>query len=156
MFYNGILGLHSLLRWAIILFLIINISRSFFNKRKPFSALDKSWNLRLIIVTHINLIVGLYQYFFGSKGYALIKTSGMNEVMKDAKLRFWAIEHLTGMLIAVILITISSSIAKKTFENDTKKHNTLLWLYLISFILIVAVIPWPFRFSDIPLFRSLY
>ncbi len=158
MFYNGILGLHSLLRWAIIILLVVNISRSFINKTKPYSQLDRSWNLRLTIITHINLLVGLYQYFFGVKGFVLIKTYGMADVMKNSNLRFWAVEHITGMLIAIVLITIAGSVSKKTFESDAKKHSKLGWLYLISLLIIVAVVPWPFRHSlgEIPLFRSLY
>lgn len=155
---TGILGLHSLLRWAIIIFLIINISRSIFNKKRTYSASDRSWNLRLLIVTHINTLIGLYQYFFGDKGFAFIKTYGMADVMKDAKLRFWAVEHITGMLLAVILITITSSISKKTFESDVAKHNKLGWFYFAALVIICAVIPWPFRHSlgEFPLFRNLY
>lgn len=156
MFYNGILGLHSLLRWAIIILLLINISRSIFNKNIPYSKLDRAWNLRLIIVTHLNFLVGLYQYFFGAKGIAMVKVYGMSEVMKTSNLRFWVVEHITGMLLAIILITITSSIAKKPTENDVKKHNKLAWFYIAALVIIVAVIPWPFRFSDVPWFRSLY
>lgn len=158
MFYNGIIGLHSLLRWAIILFLIINISRSFFNRNIPYSKLDRSWNLRLIVVTHINFLVGLYQYFFGPKGYAYLKDYTMAEVMKTSNLRFWVVEHITGMLIAVVLITITSSISKKPYDNDQQKHSKLGWFYLVALIVIIAVVPWPFRqtLGVDTWFRSLY
>ena len=158
MFYNGILGLHSLLRWAIIILLLINISRSILNKKRPYSKQDRNWNFRLIVITHINFLIGLYQYFFGAKGYELIKTRGMSDVMKDSFKRFWAIEHITGMLIAVILITIASSISKKAFDDDAKKHNKLACFYIIALVIIIAVVPWPFRhlLGETPLFRSLY
>ncbi len=158
MLNSGILGLHSLLRWAIIIFLVINISRSFLNKNNPYSPLDRSWNLRLVIITHINFLIGLYQYFFGEKGFALIKTYGMADVMKSSNLRFWAVEHITGMLLAIILITITSVVSKKPSENDVKKHSKLMWLYIVALIVIIAVVPWPFRHNlgDVPLFRGLY
>jgi uncharacterized membrane protein len=158
MFYSGILGLHSLLRWAIIILLLINISKSIFNKKKPYSKEDRVWNLRLIIITHINFLVGLYQYFFGDKGYALVKIYGMKDVMKNSNLRFWVVEHITGMLLAIVLITITSSISKKSFENDVKKHNKLAWFYIAALIIICAVIPWPFRtgLGVDTWFRSLY
>ena len=155
MFYNGILGLHSLLRWAIVILLIINISRSFLHNN-TYSPKDRSWNLRLVIVTHITLLVGLYQYFFGPKGIALVKAFGMKEVMKDATLRFWVVEHLMGMVIAIVLITISGSISKKSLESDAKKHRKLFWLYIIALFVVLASVPWPFRFAEIPWFRGLY
>ena len=155
MLYQGILGLHSLLRWAIIILLIVNISRSLLHNNNPYNEKDRSWNLRLVIITHITLLVGLYQYFFGPKGFALVKAFGMKAVMKDAQLRFWVIEHLTGMVIAIVLITISSSISKKVFESDAKKHRKLFWLYSIALFIVLASVPWPFRFSEIPWFRGL-
>lgn len=155
MIYQGILGLHSLLRWAIIILLIVNISRSLLHKNS-YTNTDRSWNLRLVIITHITLLVGLYQYFFGPKGFALVKAFGMKAVMKDAQLRFWVIEHLTGMIIAIVLITITSSISKAVFESDTKKHRKLFWLYAIALFVIFASVPWPFRFHEIPWFRGLY
>lgn len=156
MFMNGILGLHSLLRWAILVLLIVNISHAFFNNNKPYSKQDRSWNLRLVIITHINLLIGLFQYFFGAKGFAYIKEYGMGEVMKNGVLRFYAVEHILGMLLAVVLITISSSISKKAMENNKAKHTKLLLLYVLSLIVIIACVPWPFRFADVPWFRSLY
>lgn len=151
--YTGLLSLHSLLRWAIIILLIVNISRSLLHKN-VYSPQDRSWNLRLVIITHITLLVGLYQYFFGPKGIALVKAFGMKSVMKDPTLRFWVIEHLTGMIIAIVLITISSSFSKATFESDAKKHKKLFWLYTIALFVIIASVPWPFRFSEIPWFRG--
>ena len=158
MFYSGILGLHSLLRWAIIILLLINICNCICNKKRPYSSKDRSWNLRLVIITHINILVGLYQYFFGGKGFFYITEYGMGYVMKNSVMRFWAVEHITGMLIAVVLITVTSSISKKPSNDDVKKHNKLAWFYLAALIVIIGVVPWPFRHSlgDIPLFRSLY
>ena len=156
MFYNGTLGLHSLLRWGIIILLLVNISRNFFNHTPDYTTKDKAWNLRLMIITHLNLLVGLYQYFFGEKGIALVKTYGMAMVMKTASLRFWVVEHITGMLIAVVLITITRSISKRTSDNDAVKHKKLMWFYIAALVVIIASVPWPFRFNDVPWVRSLY
>lgn len=156
MFATGILGLHSLLRWIILIFLLINISRNFFNRTDEYLPIDRSWNLRLVIITHINFLIGLFQYFYGEKGYALIKEYGMASVMKDSTMRFWVVEHITGMLIAIVLITISGSISKKPSDDGKAKHKKLLWLYLVALIVIIASIPWPFRIQGIPWLRSLY
>jgi Flp pilus assembly protein protease CpaA len=131
--YTGLLHLHNLLRWVIIILLLINIIRTFSgNKNMKFS-------LWLLISSHITLLIGLYQYFTGSMGVKLFSTYG-SEVMKDSSLRFWAVEHILGMVIAISLITIGHISLKK--QSATKKSGVL---FLIALIIILAVVPWPFR-----------
>jgi hypothetical protein len=72
-------------------------------------------------------------------GIKLIQNAGFSVVMKDSASRFWAIEHITGMLIAIILITIARGKAK------VLNYSAAAWLYLIALILILATVPWPFR-----------
>jgi hypothetical protein len=64
----------------------------------------------------------------------------MAEVMKDKLLRFWAVEHIFTMLIAIILITIGHIKYKKGGAP-----KTTLILYIIALLFIFAAIPWPFR-----------
>jgi len=144
MFYNILLVLHSLLRWIILILLLINIIRHFSAVNKPFTVRDKKLGLWLMIAAHTTLLIGLYQWFVGPWGYQLIKSVGMSEVMKNNVYRFWAVEHITGMLIAIILITIGKAVARKNF-TDTAKHKRTAWLFTIALIIILITIPWPFR-----------
>ncbi len=132
--YNGLLHLHNFMRWIILLFLLIALIQAF--SKKP--GLQKT-SLWLLIAAHITLLIGLYQYFVGAFGYKLIQQNGFGAVMKDSALRFWAVEHITGMLLAIILVTIARGKAKRN------NYSAASWLYLIALILILAVVPWPFR-----------
>ena len=154
--YQFTLVIHSVLRWLIIVLLIVNITRSFLHNNNLYSLKDRSWNLRLLIITHITFLIGLYQYFFGPKGLALIKAYGMSTVMKDKTLRFWAVEHMTGMLIAIVLITMTSNLSKKSIGGDATKHKKLFWFYIITLFVIIVSVPWPFRFAEVPWFRGLF
>jgi len=60
--------------------------------------------------------------------------------MKNAISRFWAVEHVFTMLIAIILITIGHRKYKKTLKPSPTRS-----LYVIALILILLAIPWPFR-----------
>lgn len=131
--YTGLLHLHSLLRWVILILLLVGIYQAF-TKNKGLQKLS----LFLLISAHITLLIGLYQYFFGGMGIKLFQIYG-SAVMKTASLRFWAVEHITGMLIAIVLITIARGKAKKDNFDAAK------WLYLIALVLILASVPWPFR-----------
>jgi uncharacterized membrane protein YwaF len=63
---------------------------------------------------------------------------------KTGVLRFYGMEHILLMIIAIILVTIGHAKAKRASE-PSKKHKTILLFYAIGLILIIASIPWPFR-----------
>ena len=132
--YNGLLHLHNILRWLILIFLLIALFQAFAKN----AGLRKS-SLWLMICAHTTLLLGLYQWFSGELGFKLIKASRFSAVMKDDASRFWAVEHISGMLIAIILITIARGKAK------VLNYKAASWLYLIALIIILAVVPWPFR-----------
>lgn len=150
-----ILGLHSLLRWLILIFLIINIFRSLVEADASYTPDDIKWNLRLLIISHINLLLGFVQYFFGKNGFAYFRENTFGEIMKNSVMRFWVVEHITGMIIAVAIITISRSVTKKDLP-DLVKHKRQLLLYSLALLIIIASIPWPFRHLGSPWFRGLY
>jgi len=132
--YNGLLHLHSILRWVIILLLLITIFQAF--AKKPGLGKTSLW---LMITAHTTLILGFYQWFTGTLGLKAIQDAGFGEVMKNATSRFFAVEHFAGMLIAIILITVARGKAK------TLNYKASSWLLLIALIIILVSVPWPFR-----------
>lgn len=142
--YQGLLHLHNLLRWIILLFLLVNIIRHLTRSNQAINGSDKSWALPLLISAHITLVLGLYQYFTGGVGFARIKDLGMSAVMQNGEYRFWAIEHITGNIIAIILITLGYTTIKKGMGDATKRRKAG-YLFLAALIIILMTIPWPFR-----------
>ena len=132
--YTGLLHLQNSLRWVILIALIVSIFKLFTQK----DALKSSKTL--LISTHISLLIGLYHYIVGPLGIKMIQSAGMGATMKDAASRFWAVEHVFTMLIAIILITIGHIKYKKTLKPSPTRI-----LYVIALILIILAIPWPFR-----------
>ena len=142
--YNGLLHLHSVLRWVILLLLLIAIFKSLADRAKPFTDTHKKIGLFLVICADLILLVGLYQWFAGPLGLKNIQNIGMKEVVGNSYYRFFAIEHTTGMLIAVILIHIGRALGKKNIP-DTLKHKRLLLFYGLALLIILISVPWPFR-----------
>ncbi len=134
--YTGLVHLHNLLRWVVLIALLVTIFKLVLKK----DALKSS--KVLLMSVHTTLLLGLYQYFFGNVGFQLIKsaTGGMKEVMKDAASRFWAVEHAVSMILAIVFITIGHVKYKKS-----GKVNPTLALYVIALILILLMTPWPFK-----------
>jgi len=144
--YIGLLHLHSFLRWVIIVLAVVAIYRSYAGMKagKVFSAGDKKTGLFLMIAAHTTLLVGLYLWIAGPWGLANIRNLGFGDVMKDKVYRFFAVEHIFGMLVAIVLITIGRGVAKKNIP-DAAKFKRSFWLFLVALIIILATIPWPFR-----------
>lgn len=128
---------HSGLRWVAIILLLLAIINAFTSK--TFEKKHKMINLFTMITLHTQLIIGLVQYFITSG-----KVKFFDGWMKEAAFRFYGMEHLLGMLIAIVLITVGYSKSKRGV-TDSEKFKPIKLFYLIGFILIMASIPWPFR-----------
>jgi mannose/fructose/N-acetylgalactosamine-specific phosphotransferase system component IID len=134
--YSGLLHLHNVLRWVILILLLISLVQSFTKN----GSIQKT-SLWLLIAAHITLILGLFQYFNNEAvGFHMIENlGGFGNVMKDSFARFWVVEHITAMILAIVFITLARGKVKKQ-NLDTAK-----WFYLVALILILAAVPWPFR-----------
>ena len=142
--YNGLLHLHSVLRWIILILLLVAVYRNFADRNKPFTPGHRKTGLLLMICADIMLLIGLYQWFTGPWGLKSIQNNGMSVVMKNSVLRFFAIEHFIGMLIATILIHIGYAYSKKNI-TDIVKHKRVMLFFGLALLIILISIPWPFR-----------
>ncbi len=149
--YNGMLHLHSVLRWIILILLLVAIYKSFADRHKAFTPGHRKTGLFLMICADVMLLVGLYQWITGELGFKRIQETGFGEVMKNPSLRFYVAEHTIGMLIAIILIHLGYSYAKKSVPDAAKHKRTLLY-YGLALLIILISIPWPFR--DVGVNRS--
>jgi hypothetical protein len=142
--YNGLLHLHSVLRWVILILLLVALFKSFADRSKAFSAGHRKTALFTMIAADIMFLVGIYQWITGPWGLKSIQNNGMSNVMKNASLRFFAVEHFLGMLIAISLIHIGYNYTKKNVPDETK-HKRILLFFGLALLIILISIPWPFR-----------
>jgi heme A synthase len=131
--------------WAYLTLLLIvlatlNAFKGMFSN-STFKAKDFKISLFALIVTHIQILIGLFLYIYSPNAMGAIKTGGMGSVMKDSLLRFSSVEHPLMMLIAVILITIGYSKHKKK-DTDKAKFKTISIFYGIALLLVLSRIPW--------------
>lgn len=68
----------------------------------------------------------------------------MKDIMANKVMRFFTIEHFTGMIIAIALVHVGKSMAKKNLP-DTVKHKRTLIFFGLALLVILISIPWPFR-----------
>ena len=133
---QALVSAHSGLRWIALLLLLLAIINAF--TAKNYEKKHRLVNLFTMITFHTQLVLGIILYFLSDK---VQFTEGW---MKQAMYRFYGMEHLTGMLLAIIAITIGHSKSKKGADAAAKFKAIKLW-YVLALILVVAFIPWPFR-----------
>ena len=137
--------MHSSLRWAVLAVLLYALFRAIqgLQNNRPFGEDDRRAGLFTTIVCDLQLLLGLALYFLGPMGLKNIQDSGMATVMQNPLARFFAVEHISMMLLAIILIHVGSARSKRG-ATDAAKHKAALIFYGIGLLLILASIPWPF------------
>jgi hypothetical protein len=143
--YNAMVHVHSVGRWIVLLLLVFAILNSLIAGRRPFIRTDARLGLLLTIFADLMLLIGAYLWYAGHWGYQAIKAkASFSDVMKDPVVRFYAVEHLTGMIIAIILIHIGKAQGRKAMSDKSKHRRTMIF-YFLALLIILASIPWPFR-----------
>ncbi|MGQ0739913.1 MAG: hypothetical protein ACT4OJ_12720 [Bacteroidota bacterium] len=130
---TGMLHLHSVLRWIILILLLLSLYHAFAKKQAL-----KSSSLWLLIAAHTMFVIGIYQLIAGRFGITKGLPEGVS-LMKDSFYRFYWIEHPLLMIIAVGLITGARKKAKSLNYKNTRL------LLLLALLCILIAIPWPFR-----------
>ena len=138
---NFLQNIHSY--WAyivvgVLLFAILNAFIGRFSK-KPFTIKDLRISLFALIVTHIQLVIGLILYFVSPRFSAW--QEGMGTVMGDSTLRLYLVEHPITNILAVILITMGWSMLKRQTESG-KRFMRIGLFYLLGLVLLLSRIPW--------------
>ncbi|MEO8934762.1 MAG: hypothetical protein ABI295_10690, partial [Xanthomarina sp.] len=108
--------------------------------KKEYTAVDFRIALFSLIVSHIQLLIGLVLYFVSPR-FSLFSESGMGAVMKSSVDRLYLVEHPLVNIIAIALITIGYSKHKKKLISDAK-FKTLSIFYTLALVLFLSRIPW--------------
>ena len=133
---QALISAHSGLRWIALLLLILAIFNAF--TAKDYEKKHRLVNLFAMISFHTQLLLGLILYFSPDN------VKFVEGWMKIAQYRFYGMEHLAGMLLAIVAITIGHSKSKKGADAAAKFKAIKVW-YVLALILVLAFIPWPFR-----------
>jgi cytochrome bd-type quinol oxidase subunit 2 len=133
--YNILLHAHSGFRYVVGILLIIAVvvSIACWLGKSNYSNGNRLLNLFTLISAHIQLLIGLALYFVSP----FVKFGP--DTMKDDTTRYWTVEHITMMIIAIALITVGHSKSKKAL-TPVAKHKSIAIFYTIALIIIVLAI----------------
>lgn len=137
---DGLIHAHSGLRWIVLILMLLAIVNAFngWKSKKEYTNKTDKINLFAMVGFHTQVLIGLILYFL--EGRYQIDA----DVMGNSLARFFAVEHIFGMIVAMIIITIGRSKSKK-IDSSEHKHQKIFTFYLIGLLITLISIPWPFR-----------
>jgi uncharacterized membrane protein YozB (DUF420 family) len=136
--------LHSVLRWVVILTALFAIIRATtgLSFRRGYMQTDDRAGLWFTISMDLQLLIGLILYFFLSPT-TRIAMQDFGTAMGNSAMRFFAVEHLALMVVALIVAHVGRSLIRKAPAAQQKHRRALIW-YGLAVVLVLAAIPWPF------------
>jgi hypothetical protein len=152
--YVGVLVLHSLVRWLFLGLALLLVTRSFFGWRRgreP-SHVDERLHVAFVASTDLQLVLGLGLYLFLGP-FARAVFSAPARAMKDATLRFFGVEHVSVMLLVVVLVHVGRVRARRAPSSSVRQRRVFATT-LAALLLTLVAIPWPFLRHGRPLLRA--
>lgn len=148
---QGLIHLHNFMRWVLLAATLVTLVRSLMGmmNNQSFNKGHRTSALLMMISADLQLLLGFALYFMN--GWS--QTLSMEGTMANKVSRYWAVEHMAGMLLGIVLIHVGYSAAKKNIP-DAAKHKKLFIFTLIAIIIILASVPWPSR--EIGIARPLF
>ena len=153
--FDLVLFLHSWLRWvALGAGIMATIAAFAIRPATGSEAKASRWGLLFMIGLDLQLVFGLLLYVALSPTTAEI-FDNFGEAMSDPVARFWAVEHITMMLLAVILVHVGRVLARKARTPSAQRVRMLVPFGLATILIIIAT-PWPGFRAGRELFRGLF
>lgn len=151
--YLPILALHSLLRWVVLAAGLLAVGRAAAGARSraAWTSADESAARWFVIALDVQVLLGLALYVWLSP-MTQVAFQDFGSAMRNPALRFFAVEHLVGMVAAVALAHIGRARLRRA-TDAARRHRTALIFFGLAILVVLLTIPWPGMPAARPLFR---
>ena len=153
--YTALLFLHSNLRWLVLLFGILAVVRGISGSGggRAWSRVDEGLGRWFVIMLDLQFVLGLLLYVWLSP-FTQEAFADFGAAMRNSGLRFFAVEHVFGMVIGLALAHVGRVKIRKARE-DVRRHKLAALFFSLAMIAILVSVPWPGTPAGRPLFRGL-
>ena len=149
--YTLALAIHSWMRWAAIGMGVVATFAALTGRSSEGDAKAERYGKIFVIVLDIQFLLGVLLYFVLSPNTKAI-LNDFGAAMKDPVARFWAVEHVVMMVLAVAIAHMGKVMARKA-ANPRAKQMRLTFGYMLATILLIAGTPWPGTKAGRPMIR---
>ena len=149
--YTLVLIAHSWARWiALVAGVGATLAAVKDSEMRPNSRADL-WGLLLMMALDIQMLLGLLLYLVLSP-FTTQAMENFGAAMRNPQLRFWAMDHMATMFLAVILVHVGRVLARKAKTPDAKRMRLVVCFGLATVAMLLGM-PWPGLPNGRPLFR---
>jgi hypothetical protein len=155
MAYLIIIFIHSWLRWVVILAgVAIGVrATSGTMTGRPWKPIDELLGRVFVSALDTQILLGLVLFFFFSP-VTPKSMADLRACMHVAPLRFFAVEHTTGMIVALVSAHVGWALGKRATSARVRHRRVAIGVG-IALLVIAASIPWPGLSYGRPLVRGL-
>jgi hypothetical protein len=139
--HDLVLFLHSWVRWAAIIGGVLATVTAL-----GAAGTKNRWGLIFTAALDLQFLLGLLLLVTSSA------FGNMGETMRDSTARFYAVEHPTIMIIAIVLAHLGRVFARKAPTPAAARTRTLICFGLATLLLLVGT-PWPGTHDNRALFN---
>lgn len=147
--YSVLVTLHSYNRYLLLAALVFVLYRSYTGwlANKNYEKADNASGAALLGLTHLQLLLGLILYAVSPRTNAAF--ADMGAAMKDSWLRYFAVEHIAMMLIAVVLIQLGRTFSKRAVEAVDKHKKVAIYTTIAVLLILASLAPKGLLFSSV-------
>jgi uncharacterized membrane protein YozB (DUF420 family) len=140
--YTIVLSLHNLVRWVVVILAILALVRAYLGwlGNRPWTEQDRRVGSFFTMSMDIQLLLGLLLYFFLSPLTQQV-LQDFAAAMSNSGLRFFGLEHVFYMIVAVILAHLGNVFSRRA-KTDSSKHRTAAIFFTLAAVVILIGIPW--------------
>ena len=151
--YSLTLVLHSWWRWVVLVLVLVTTWRGIIGNRqaRAWTDSDRRVNMFTTIALDVQMLLGLLLYLFFSP-FSVEAFKDFGAAMRRPGLRYWAVEHMTTMVAAVIVAHVGNVMARKG-ASDAARHLRSAIFFGVVVLLVLFGTPWPGLPNGRPLFR---
>lgn len=154
--YSLVLLLHSYVRWLVLIAGILAVVRALgaMSSGRSWDSGDDGISRLFTGSLDLQMLMGLLLYAVLSP-FTTEAFGDMGAAMRNPQLRFWVVEHLFGMVVAVALAHIGWARIKRSSAGGERRHRQALIFYGLAMLMILLTIPWPGLLNGRPLLRGI-
>ena len=151
--YRAVLFLHSWMRWIVLLGGLCATAHALQGvlSKRGWKRRDRVPGVVLVALLDGQILQGTLLYVFLSP-LTSAAFSGLPESLRSPVLRFWSVEHLLLVVIAIVLVHVGQ-VRLARLPEPRRFRSLLLWNGL-AWLAVLSAIPWPVREVARPLFRT--
>ncbi len=139
--YTFILEVHGLLRWIVLAAAAWALFRAYrgWLTSTPWASADRRAGLVFSSALDLQVLLGIALAFVSP----LVQNAlfGLRAAMNAPHLRFFLVEHIPLMLVALVLVHVGSRIARRTTDERMRYRRAAL-MYTLATLAMIIAIPW--------------